>query len=108
MSKTGDDKRRARRVRMQVPAKVRVANGGVRELESKTRDISTSGIYLYTDSALHAGSQIEIVAMLPPEITHGTETAWVCCHARVVRVEAADGGHGIAAVIEKFGVVPEA
>ncbi len=108
MAKAQEEKRRSRRLRMQVPAKVRVTNGSVNEFETKTRDVSANGIYLYTDSTLHEGSEIEIVAMLPPEITNADEAAWVCCHARVVRVESVDGGNGIAAVIERFGVVPEA
>lgn len=107
--KPAQEKRRAKRVKVSMPAKVRVGNGATREFETKTRDISSNGIYLYTDGALREGSQIEIVAMLPPEITHAAQTAWVCCHARVVRVESVAGeGHGIAAVIERFGVVPEA
>ncbi len=108
MAKPQQEKRRTRRMRVQVPAKVRVANGGVTEYQTKTRDVSPNGIYLYTDGAVREGSHIEIVAMLPPEVTNAEETAWVCCHARVVRVESVNEGHGIAAVIERFGVVPEA
>ena len=104
------DKRRARRYNMQLPVTVRVQNGGLHEVQTDTRDISEGGMFLYTDSEVHEGSEIEIVAMLPPEITQGDST-WVCCHARVVRVEAPSDGsprQGIAAVIERFAVLPQA
>src|ERR1051326_8846541 len=100
MSKPEPEKRRARRYPMKLPATVEVKNGSVREVPCETRDVSQSGMFLYTDSDVHEGSEIEIVAMLPPEITR-SESAWVCCHARVVRVEEPNGEQpqGIAAVI---------
>ncbi len=108
MNKPQTEKRRERRMRVKVPAKVRLEAEAPSEFETQTRDVSTSGIYLYTDSTLQEGSRLEIVAMLPPEVTHSSEGAWVCCHARVVRVDSCGEGHGIAAVIERYGVVPEA
>ncbi len=108
-TKPSEELRRAKRYRMNVPATVRVANGSVKEISTETRDISRSGVFFYADADLAPGSEIEIVAMLPPEITQA-EGAWVCCHARVVRVEAGgpDGSRGIAAVIERVGVLPQA
>ena len=109
MSKPEPEKRRARRYPMKLPATVQVKNGSVRDVPCETRDVSQSGMFLYTDSEVHEGSEIEIVAMLPPELVPQSTGAWVCCHARVVRVEDdPNSGRGIAAVIERFGVVPEA
>ena len=88
-SKPQTNTRSAERYPVKVPATVRVQNGGVHEVESETRDLSRNGMFLYTDADLTTGSEIEIVAMLPPEITKAG-AAWVCCHARVVRVE--EGG----------------
>ena len=109
MTKAQSEQRTAKRFNMKVPVTVRVQNGGMHEVQTETRDISERGMFLYTDSEVRAGSEIEIVAMLPPEITRN-EAAWVCCHARVVRVEAPNAGspQGIAAVIEKFAVLPTA
>jgi len=109
MTKPDPEKRQARRYPMQMPVTVQVKNGSVHEAACQTRDVSESGMFLYTDSDLHEGSEIEIVAMLPPEITQ-SESAWVCCHARVVRVEQPDGEgqQGIAAVIERYAVLPQA
>lgn len=103
------DKRKAPRSRVATAARVRVGNGRRREFESLTRDVSPAGIYLYSDANIVEGSEIEIVAMLPSEMVPESASAWVCCHARVVRVEDdPQSGRGIAAVIERFGVVPEA
>lgn len=101
------DKRKAVRTRLATPARVRVSNGCIREYDSLTRDFSSGGIYVYSNASLEPGSEIEIIAMLPQDLAPGG--AWVCCHARVVRVDNdPTGGRGIAAVIERLGVVPEA
>ena len=44
-----------------------------------------------------------------PEITGG-ERQWVCCHGRVVRVEAdsASGQRGVAVKVERLEFLPEA
>ena len=109
MAKAQSEQRQAQRFNMKVPVTVRVQNGGLHEVQTETRDISERGMFLYTDSEVREGSEIEIVAMLPPEITR-SEAAWVCCHARVVRIEEASGNQpqGIAAVIEKYAVLPTA
>jgi hypothetical protein len=51
---------------------------------------------------------LEIVLILPPELTQG-EKQWVCCQAAVVRVENATsgGGFGVAAKIESMEILPE-
>jgi hypothetical protein len=80
------------------------ANG---ELTAETRDVSTSGIFLYTESRMSVGSNVELVLILPPELTSG-EKCWVCCHARVVRVEAGQGtAFGVAAEIRRMDILPE-
>ena len=108
MTKAGPENRRARRYPMEKPVKVRTSNGQTHEMDAQARDVSSNGIFFYTDSDMHEGSEIEIVAMLPAEITHA-ESVWVCCHARVVRVEQEGAGtRGIAAVIERYAVLPEA
>ena len=108
MAKTGSENRRAPRYPMESQVKVRTSNGQTHEMDAQARDVSSSGIFFYVDDDMHEGSEIEIVAMLPPEITRAA-SAWVCCHARVVRVEQdAAGQRGIAAVIERYAVLPEA
>ncbi|MGD1021879.1 MAG: PilZ domain-containing protein [Candidatus Sulfotelmatobacter sp.] len=100
------DRRSRQRVVAQVPVRVRGA-AGVGELAAETRDVSRNGVFLYTKSAMAEGSEVELVLMLPPELTSG-EKCWVCCHARVLRVERGSGkDFGVAAEIQRMDVLPE-
>jgi hypothetical protein len=73
----------------------------------QTRDLSANGIFLYTNSSMVKGSEVELVLILPPELTSG-EKCWVCCQARVVRVEQGpDKSFGVAAEIERMDILPE-
>jgi hypothetical protein len=88
-----------------VPVRVRGTLAG--ELAAETRDVSQNGVFLYTKSRLAEGSDVELVLMLPPELTSG-EKCWVCCHARVLRVERGSGNDfGVAAEIQRMDVLPE-
>jgi hypothetical protein len=73
-----------------------------------TRDLSTRGIFLYADSEILVGSELEMVLMLPTQLTNG-EKSWVCCQASVVRVEPGgeDGRFGVAASIRSIVTLPE-
>lgn len=99
-----------RRSRQRVVARLPV---GVRnhpdstEVKAHTRDVSTNGVFLYTESRMTEGSQVELILILPPELTSG-EKCWVCCHARVLRVEQGTGNDfGVAAEIKRMEVLPE-
>jgi hypothetical protein len=53
------------------------------------------------------GANVELVLILPPELTSG-EKCWVCCHARVLRVEQGAGTNfGVAAEIQRMDILPE-
>jgi hypothetical protein len=100
------DRRSRERVVTKLPVRVRsrVANA---ELNAETRDVSTNGVFLYTNSRMVEGSDVELVLILPPELTSG-EKCWVCCHARVLRVEQGPGrDFGVAAEIQRMDVLPE-
>jgi PilZ domain len=73
-----------------------------------TRDLSISGIFLYANSEILVGSELEMVLMLPTQLTDG-EKRWVCCHASVIRVEPGgeDGRFGVAASIRSIASLPE-
>ena len=97
------DKRGKRRVKSKVNATVKVDE---RSVSAETRDISTSGMFLYADGSFRVGSEIQVVLMLPREM--GLVTGrMVCCHATVLRVETPtdDGKQGIAASIDRFAVM---
>jgi c-di-GMP-binding flagellar brake protein YcgR len=88
-------------VSVKTPAQPTAANG-------VTRDLSAGGVFLYTDSSIAEGSELEMVLILPPEITK-SEKQWVCCQASVVRVEKGgeEGSFGVAASIRSMDILPE-
>ena len=99
-----------RRARRRIAARIPVAIRSPRQdaATGYTRDISTSGIFLYADSKIELGSELEFVLILPAELTEG-EKRWVCCQATVVRVgqPKAGGSFGLAANIRNMQVLPE-
>ena len=100
------DRRSRERVVTRLPVRVR-STAATPELTAETRDVSTSGLFLYTESRMAEGSNVELVLILPPELTSG-EKCWVCCHARVLRVEQSPGsGFGVAAQILHMDILPE-
>jgi hypothetical protein len=100
------DRRSRKRVVATLPVRVRGTTPNA-ELSAQTRDVSTNGVFLYTESRMVEGSDVELVLILPPELTAG-EKCWVCCHARVLRVEQGPGkGFGVAAEIRHMDILPE-
>jgi hypothetical protein len=101
------EKRGTERTAARVPVSIKTQAGGV-QATGYTRDLSANGIFLYTDAEIVEGSEVEMVLMLPAELTHG-EKGWVCCQASVVRVEerGKDGQVGVAARISKIEMLPE-
>jgi hypothetical protein len=96
------DRRSGKRIATRVPTRIRTPHG---EDNAQTRDISANGVFLYTKSKIEKGTDIELVLILPPELTSG-EKCWVCCQATVVRVE--EGPEfGVAAQIRRMEILPE-
>jgi len=104
---TKSERRAKQRFPVKVPVSVKTEDGTIEE-STQTRDLSTAGVFVYTNSRMQAGSEMELVLVLPPEITFA-QKRWVCCQASVVRVEenAKDGNFGVAAVIKRFDILPE-
>ena len=101
--KAQPERRSGTRIASRVPTRVRTAQGA--DLPAETRDVSANGVFLYTKSKMEKGSDVELVLILPPELTSG-EKYWVCCQATVVRVE--DGPEfGVAAQIRRMDILPE-
>src|SRR5258708_29398282 len=90
-----------------VPVSIKIQQGSA-EAAGVTRDLSTGGVFLYTDSQISEGSELEMVLILPAEITR-SEKQWVCCQASVVRVEEGQekGSFGVAASIRSMDILPE-
>lgn len=98
------ERRAGQRMPVNVPVKVR--HGG-EEHAGLTRDLSSSGIFLYSESEMKAGSKLELVIMFPPGMGFGS-SGWTLCEASVVRVEQSDGkGIGIAATLDRIEMLPQ-
>lgn len=99
------EQRSTPRVTRRVTARVRSPRG---ELNAETRDISQRGAFFFTPSRLEEGAQIELVLIMPPEITQAG-AQWVCCQGTVLRVEEPDraGQFGVAARLDRVQALPE-
>ena len=105
MSDQGSERRSGRRVPVESPVKVRTSDGA--ETAGLTRDLSSNGIFLYSETGMAPGSKLELVVMLPPGLGVGLG-GWALCQASVVRVEQAGGkGVGIAATLDRIELLPQ-
>ena len=102
--KPDSERRSGTRIVARVPTRVRTAQGS--DTTAETRDVSANGVFLYTNSKMEKGSEVELVLILPPELTSG-EKCWVCCQATIVRVEEQGKDWGVAAQIRRMDLVPE-
>jgi hypothetical protein len=98
------ERRSGTRFAVRVPTHVRTQQGT--DHTAQTRDVSANGIFLYTKSRIETGTEVELVLILPPELTSG-EKCWVCCQATVVRVEEDGTEFGVAAQIRRMDILPE-
>jgi hypothetical protein len=101
---TSTERRSVKRISTRVPAQIRTRQGV--EYSAETRDVCANGLYLYSKSRMEQGSEVELVLILPPELTSGVK-CWVCCQATIVRVEESEHQFGIAARIRRMDVLPE-
>ncbi len=106
MAKPRQEKRAAPRVPWQLPASVSFRSSGRAQVELK--DISSRGLFFFTQAKVEENSKLEIVLMMPPELQQfGSQ--WVCCQATVVRVEEDKPNQkvGVAAVIDRCEALPQ-
>jgi hypothetical protein len=101
------ERRRQTRNPLELPVKIRPGGDDQSEHSGLTRDLTSSGIFLYTNSALKPGAKLELVLMFPPSLGLG-HGGWTLCQASVVRVEPSTGkGIGVAATLDKIEHLPE-
>ena len=101
------ERRTAKRTPVQLPVKLRAQGSKAPEQSAQTRDLSSSGIFLYSESAIAPGAKLELVLMLPSELGLGPG-GWTLCQASVVRVEQSDGKRvGVAATLDRIELLPE-
>ena len=76
--------RRGQRFQFLLPVSLRECSSGAEGL-GFTQDLSSRGIFFFTEAALHEGAEIELTLNMPSEITLG-ETMRVRCRGRILRV----------------------
>lgn len=101
---TDSERRAGSRIATRVSTHVRTPEGA--DLTGRTRDVSANGVFLYTKTRMEKGTDVELVLILPPELTSG-EKCWVCCQATIVRVEEEGSEWGVAAQIRRMDILPE-
>jgi hypothetical protein len=106
MAQPQPEKRTTRRFSLDLPISVKFLNNGKRELGGHTRDVSSRGVFMYLDADITAGAPIEFVMTLPPEITLA-DPIRVRCMGKILRVDQAAQGQGVAVAIEKYDFVGE-
>jgi hypothetical protein len=105
MTEHTPERRSQNRKPVRMPVKVRPPDGG--EQQGQIRDLSSTGIFLYSDAGLEEGAKLELVLMLPPGLGMGPG-GWTLCQASVVRVEqGTDKGVGVAATLDRIELLPE-
>ena len=90
------ERRCGQRFPYQVPVTLRVS-GETSTGSGFTQDLSSRGAMLWTDLCLAEGQMVEMTLVMPSEITLADDMN-VCCRARVVRCEQAEGGKPAVAV----------
>jgi hypothetical protein len=105
MTEHTPERRSRKRKPVQMPVKVRQLDGV--EQQGLIRDLSSTGIFLYSDAGLEAGAKLELVLILPSGLGIGPG-GWTVCQASVVRVEQGTGkGVGVAATLDRIELLPE-
>ncbi len=101
------NKRGAPRIPYRAPVSIRKGTESS-GLPAESRDISSRGLFFFTRDKISEASDIELVLMMPKEVSP-SGPQWVCCHATVVRVEEdrERGGFGVAAEIRRCQALPE-
>ena len=106
MAQPQPEKRTTRRFSLDLPISVKFLDDGKRELAGRTRDVSSRGAFMYLETDITAGASIEFVMTLPPEITLA-DPIRVRCMGKILRVDKATQGQGVAVKIEKYDFVGE-
>jgi PilZ domain len=87
-----------------LPVSLRHASDAVQS-RGFTQDLSSRGVFLFTDASLTEGGEIELTLRMPSEITLGEDMP-VCCRGHILRVvrPAASRAAGDHAAETKIGI----
>lgn len=91
------ERRAAQRFSSQLPISLRVANEA-KESRGLTQDVSASGVMLFTEHRLDENTQVELIFVMPSEITFDGNSK-VRCLGKVLRVMPPEVGTNYSAAI---------
>ena len=98
------ERRACQRFDLHLPVRVHVAGTG--QAGAFTQNLSIRGALLHTDLRLDEGSDVELILVMPSEITL-SESMRVRCRGKVLRA-ATDGEKSVVAVrVEKYDFLPQ-
>ena len=94
------ERRKSQRVPTEQPVTIRYNREGNFEFTGISRDLSASGIFLYTESVLEDGAQVELTLTFP------SQASPLHVRGRIVRVQRTPV-NGIAVEFDQLTVIPE-
>ncbi|HET9838854.1 MAG TPA: PilZ domain-containing protein [Candidatus Angelobacter sp.] len=106
MAQPGPEKRSTRRFSLDLPISVKFLDNGRREVDGRTRDVSSRGVFMYLETEIKVGVAIEFIMTLPPEITL-SDPIRVRCTGRVLRIDKTGHEQGVAVAIDKYDFVTQ-
>jgi PilZ domain len=83
------DRRKARRVALQIPVRVRLWESLVPEQNVECLNISERGVYFASGSRFTEGERLQLVLKMPEEVIGPGKSNWLCV-GQVVRTQALD------------------
>lgn len=101
-----EDRRFVPRLALQVSLVLVLPDSDLK-FDGRTRDLSSSGVFFYSDAPLAEDQEVELLMTFASELTRNS--IQVACMARVLRVERdqVPANTGIAAAIQKFDFLTE-
>jgi len=98
------ERRSGQRFQLNLPLTVHVDG---KAIPGFTQDVSSRGLFLYTEAQLAEGAAVELTFTMPSEITLG-ESMRVRAHGRVLRADSSQAGPrtGVAVQLDSYEYLP--
>lgn len=84
-----------------------VLSTGERQLEAKTRNVSSNGVLFELEKSLNVGQSIDFSLQMPGGVFGTPRDVMVRCHGRVVRCSLSQGQYQAAATIDGYQFVQQ-
>lgn len=99
----GIEQRKHRRYNLPFPVLVRSKDRGEPPIETSSKDISASGIFLVLSEEFALGTELEMEVTLPAELTGG-KSVQLRCRGKIIRMEHmnSEGKIGVGASITRY------